>query len=102
MTNENFENDADFQKFIFAGDDREWLTKAEAMKKMESINQANNYKKPYVKVGERESWKAEIEGTSWELYSYVNVYSKTWSRRVCKLIVDGQHIGTREARKYLA
>jgi hypothetical protein len=77
------------------------MTKFEAMKKMESINQANNYKKPYVRVNERGLWEAEIEGTTWKLYSYVNVYSETWSRRVCKLIVDDQHLGTREARKYL-
>lgn len=71
------------------------------MRTMELVNQSNNYKKPYVRVDERGSWEEKIEGTEWKIISYVNVYSKTWSRRVAKLVVDGVQYGTREARKYL-
>lgn len=77
------------------------MTKQVAMRTMELINQANNYKKPYVRVAERRSWVEKIEGTEWKIISYVNVYSKTWSRRVAKLVIDGVQYGTREARKYL-
>jgi len=77
------------------------MTKQVAMRTMELVNQSNNYKKPYVRVDERGSWEEKIEGTEWKIISYVNVYSKTWSRRVAKLVVDGVQYGTREARKYL-
>ena len=77
------------------------MTKAEAIAKMTAINSANLYKRPYVRVAERAAWECEVDGGC-KLVSYVNVYSKTWSRRVCKLVIDGVQYGTREARKYLS
>jgi len=79
------------------------LTKSEALAMMEKINQANHNKKPYVRVGERQEWIKEIENSPYTLYSYVNVYSKSWSRRICKLVnAGGKYYNLREARKILA
>ena len=84
------------------------LTKVEALAMMEKINQANHQKKPYVRVSER-SWQYyEIEDCKYKLFSYVNVYSKTWSRRVAKLAIVNEYnantvlLNLREARKVLA
>ena len=77
------------------------ISKHEAMEMLEKINQSNNNKRPYVRVGERGRIEFSIDGTEWKIISYVNVYSKTWSRRVAKLVIDGVQYGTREARKYL-
>ena len=84
------------------------LTKTEALEMMVKINQANHQKKPYVRVSER-SWRYyEIENCEYKLFSYVNVYSKTWSRRVAKLAIVNEHnansvlLNLREARKVLA
>jgi len=83
------------------------LTKTEALEMMVKINQANHQKKSYVRVDER-SWQYyEIENCEYKLFSYVNVYSKTWSRRVAKLVPWGKvenrnMLNLREARKVLA
>ena len=84
------------------------LTKAEALAMMEKINQANHQKKPYVRVDERATSYHEIIDSPYCLFSYVNVYSKTWSRRVAKLVpISGEiknrnMLNLREARKVLA
>jgi hypothetical protein len=83
------------------------LTKAEALALMEKINQANHQKKPYVRVDERATKFIEIENCSYYLFSYVNVYSKTWSRRVAKLVPmagevkNRNMLNLREARRVL-
>lgn len=77
------------------------LTKEEAMKLMETINLSNIYKQHYVRVAERETILWDVEG-GYKLRSYVNVYSKTWSRRVAKLVVDDEELTTKQARKYLS
>jgi len=87
------------------------LTKIEALEMMIRINQANHQKKPYVRVSERTSRYYDIIESNYMLYSHVNVYSKTWSRRVAKLIpfdyvnrliITGKKLNLREARKVLA
>jgi hypothetical protein len=83
------------------------LTKAEALALMEKINQANHQKKPYVRVDGRLSFFHDIVDCDYCLFSYVNVYSKTWSRRVAKLvpmkgeIKNRNMLNLREARKIL-
>jgi len=78
------------------------LTKTEALAMMEKINQANHEKRPYVPVSDRGEWIREIEASPYTLYSYVNIYSKRWSRRVCKLVnAGGKYLDLRQARKAL-
>ena len=60
------------------------LTLTEAVQKMESINWSNRFSRTYVGVKGRDTWEWEVEG-GYVLRSYVNVYSKTWSRRVSRL-----------------
>ncbi len=81
----------------------EKLTKIEALNLMTKINQSNHEKKPYVRVDERKEWIKEIEDSPYTLYSFVKVYSKTWSRRICKLVdAGGKYYNLREARKILS
>jgi hypothetical protein len=83
------------------------LTKAEALALMEKINRANHQKKPYVRVGERGIAYYDIEDCKYKIFSYVNVYSKTWSRRVAKLVFVNENnahsivMNLREAKKVL-
>ena len=80
----------------------EKLTRTEALNLMTKISQSNHEKKPYVRVDEREEWIKEIEDCPYTLYSFVKVYSKTWSRRICKLVdAGGKYYNLREARNIL-
>jgi 6-phosphogluconolactonase (cycloisomerase 2 family) len=60
------------------------LTLTEAVQMMEKINESNKNKRPYVGIKDRGIWEWEVED-KYILRSHVNVYSKTWSRRVSRL-----------------
>jgi hypothetical protein len=69
----------------------EKLTLTEAVAQMAKINKSNNWNRTYVGIEGRGVWEWEVEG-GYTLRSYVNVYSKTWSRRVSRLYnIEGQY-----------
>jgi len=72
-----------------------------AVEKMANINQSNSLKRTYVRVAERNTVEYRVEG-NYVLRSYVNVYSKSWARRVSIMVTpDGDFLNLAQAKRLL-
>jgi hypothetical protein len=75
------------------------ITKKTALENM--IKFANQHKRTYVRVADRNPKDDDIDGTDFVLQYNVSVYSKTWSKITVRLFANGKYHNLKTARKLL-